>query len=153
MSIPESALTKLEEYLQAIYEALGGQSLPTPTAEDNGKVLGVVDGEWAKADKSPLVVTYTITGEPSSGVYPLSYSHTLAQIAAAQAAGREVLGHIMFDGIPVSAPAIVREAANGKMDYSGVAITGNQWLAMQIDHFINDGQEIAQMYLATLATP
>ena len=33
--------------------------LPSVTASDNGKVLGVVDGDWDKVNNVPIVVTYT----------------------------------------------------------------------------------------------
>lgn len=128
-------------------------SLPSVTSSDNGKVLTVENGNWAAADKSPLVVTYTITGQATDYVYPLSYSHTLAQIAAAQAAGREVLGYLVFNGIPVSAPAIVRAAASGKMDYSGIAYLGSSgWMSMQVDHYIDNNVEYAYLYLASINT-
>ena len=132
----------------------GGGGLPPVTSADNGKVLAVENGSWAAADKSPLVVTYTITGQPVDNSYPLSYSHTLAQIAAAQAAGREVLGYLVFNGIPASAPAIVKAAALGEMEYSGIAFMGSSgWMSLQIDHSIDiNDVESATLFLAVLNT-
>lgn len=131
----------------------GGSGLPPVTSSDNGKVLAVENGVWAAADKSPLVVTYTITGQPVDNSNPLSYSHTLTQIAAALAAGREVLGYLVFNGVPISAPAIVRAAASGKMIYSGVAFMGGMgWASMQVDHSIYGNVESATLFLAVLNT-
>ena len=55
---------ELIDKIEDIYEA--GSSLPEVTAEDDGKVLSVVDGEWDKAEASSNSViidaTYTDTG-------------------------------------------------------------------------------------------
>ena len=110
---------------------------------------------WSAASvtDNTLYVDYTITGQPVDNSYPLSCSHTLAQIAAAQAAGREVLGRLVFNGIPLAAPAIVRAAASGKMIYSGVAfMAGMGWASMQIDHHIYDNVDSATLFLAVLNT-
>jgi hypothetical protein len=56
MSLP-NAITRIEHYLKAIAEDKG---LPDVTSEDNGDVLTVVDGAWAKAQpsggESPIAV-------------------------------------------------------------------------------------------------
>lgn len=125
--------------------------LPMVTASDNGKVLGVVEGTWT-ARNNNLVVTYTITGQAVDGAYPLSYSHTLAQIAAAYAAGRDVLGYTLFNGIPVTTGAIVRAAAQGEMDYAGIAYSNDTWIAVEVAHFIVGGTEEAKLYMTALNT-
>jgi len=52
--IPNRPLTREEQYLDAIARNSGGggggSSLPAVTAEDNGDVLGVVDGAWGKME-------------------------------------------------------------------------------------------------------
>lgn len=46
------------ERIDALEQSGGGSSLPEVTASDNGKVLGVVNGEWAvKADEGGASVT------------------------------------------------------------------------------------------------
>lgn len=148
MSKPNEPITRVESYLAEIEKKIGG--LPEVTTDDNGKTLSVVDGAWSATDKSQLVVTYTITG--SGNPYTLSYSHSLAEIAAALAVGRDVIAFLDFNGIPVSAPAIIRAAGQGKMDYSGVAIMNDQWIALQVDHAIYNDVETAQAYVAGLST-
>lgn len=65
----------------------GGSGLPEVTAEDNGDVLTVVEGEWAKAEPSSaggLLVTIT---EQHSPVEALLMDKTFSQIATALNAG------------------------------------------------------------------
>lgn len=134
--------------------ALGGtgSGLPPVTSSDNGKVLTVVDGAWTAADKSPLVVTYTISGQPVDNIYPLSYSHTLAQIAAAQAAGREVLGTIVMDGNPLTSAPQVRTAASGLISYNIVGISGGALVYGQIVHHGSENTETAQLSVIPIST-
>lgn len=92
-------VTREEVFLKAIAEGGGGGSdLPDVTVADNGKILKVVNGEWTAVDMSPLVVTYTISGLPSGGVYPLTFDHTLAEINEAYNAGKEVIAKITING-------------------------------------------------------
>lgn len=62
--IPSAPITREEQYLDYIAQNGGGGSsdLPAVTAEDNGDVLTVVDGAWAKAAPSGgiLLVTETL---------------------------------------------------------------------------------------------
>ena len=79
---------------------LFGEGLPSVTGSDNGKVLGVDDGEWgAVVDKgAPFYVNFTITGAAVDNVYPLSADATLAQIDAAIKAGADVIGTCNIGG-------------------------------------------------------
>lgn len=54
MTIPAYPENRLEEYLDEIARngTGGGSSLPEVTADDNGDVLTVVEGAWAKAAPS-----------------------------------------------------------------------------------------------------
>lgn len=66
--------------------------LPDYTAADNGKFLGVVDGEaaWAEAGEEPFYVTFTVTNPETFEIG--SADKTFAEIAAADAAGKRIVG-------------------------------------------------------------
>jgi len=138
-----------------------GGGLPPVSSADNGKVLTVEDGKWVAADKSPLVVKYTISGAPTGNIYPLSYSHTLAQIAAAQAAGREVLGTLTLNGIPGTLAPTVRAAQFGRVVYTDVLFDNSASL-VQVTHIMDETQdpdtgemtyeEYAALYVIPLST-
>lgn len=59
--VKEVKIDKMDELI----EALGGGSgsLPTPTSEDNGKVLGVVEGEYALKDDEGVDMTGATAGQ------------------------------------------------------------------------------------------
>lgn len=98
MAIPDKPLTRQEQYLDAIAKAGGGGSaLPSVTSADNGKVLGVVDGEWAKDDKK-FVVMCTPTAQDYSG----TMDKTMGEIRAAHLAGKEIWFSIWPESVPVS---------------------------------------------------
>lgn len=72
----------------------GGSDLPEVTSDDNGDVLTVVEGAWAKAAPSgaeKFVITYEF-GEGNA----LVANKTYAQILAAYTAGKEISA-VLFD--------------------------------------------------------
>lgn len=74
MAIPDKPLTRQEQYLDAIAKAGGGggSSLPAVTSDDNGKVLSVVDGAWAKDTHGhSIVLTFT---SQTGGTWSSDYS-------------------------------------------------------------------------------
>lgn len=60
--VTAAKLNKLEE---AVANAGGGSELPAVTSDDNGDVLTVVEGAWAKA--VPLPMVYMIPGDYGDG--------------------------------------------------------------------------------------
>ena len=75
----------------------GGSSLPSVTSADNGDVLTVVEGEWAKAEPSGasdvMVVSFE---EPENG--PITCNKTYSEIIEALNAGKAVVGVIYDSG-------------------------------------------------------
>lgn len=71
----------------------GGTGLPEVTTDDNGKFLGVQEGEWAKAD-APSGGTYDVDFEvtESGGVYSATTDANLNDALDAIEAGKIVLG-------------------------------------------------------------
>lgn len=66
----------------------GGSSLPAVTSDDNGKVLGVVNGAWAASEQGKkFIVTLTPTALDYSG----TMDKTVAEINAAYEAGQQIV--------------------------------------------------------------
>lgn len=57
----------MKKVTEMIAEAGGGSSLPAVTADDNGDVLTVVSGEWAKAEpgSSTILINFSDIGDYS----------------------------------------------------------------------------------------
>lgn len=75
----------------------GGSSLPAVTADDNSKLLTVVNGAWDKADPvdSDFVVEFTI--DMSQGEPAVTADHTAAEIYTAFQQGKNIKGVAEMD--------------------------------------------------------
>lgn len=85
-SASDDTVSELLARIDAAYKAGGGgSSLPAVTSADNGDLLGVVEGAWAKvASTAPMIVTGTADGSS------VTITTALADIKAAFDAGRTV---------------------------------------------------------------
>lgn len=76
----------------------GGSDLPEHTVADNGKFLGVVEGDlaWAEAGggEEPFYVTFTVTNP--EGLVIGGVDKTYAEVAAADEAGKRLIGRFVY---------------------------------------------------------
>lgn len=83
-----------------ILKVSGGESLPEVTAEDNGDVLTVVDGAWAKAAPSGSFIANAVIGfnedSEDTPLEVISVDKTPTEVAAAYASGTNVIFNVSF---------------------------------------------------------
>ena len=134
-----------------------GSLLPAVTGSDNGKVLGVANGAWgAVADKGePFYVTFTITGLPSDNVYPCSVDKTIADIVAAKAAGKNVIGTANLGGIIGTAPlnAMIDDGQGGidEVNFIVLGVMNGAPTMMTLNIIAAHGTETAQLVMTPLS--
>lgn len=85
-------VTTISDMIEAITALSGGSSLPEVTAEDNGDVLTVVDGAWAKAaaTSNVLVVNATTPDNTFNAGITLSNDMKNSDLEAAIESGKIV---------------------------------------------------------------
>lgn len=106
-------------------------------------------------DPEPLVVTYTITGLPTDNRYPMSSSHTLAQIRTALETGREVKSYSIFGSDEVRFPLIGCHYTDGDFDsaaFNGVALINGVWAFLCINQYTNGVIEEAKGIIIPVIT-
>ena len=128
----------LEIKRKAVADTVGSVVVANPTlAGTEPDLTGLeVDGNKYKLPASALVVTYTITGQPSGGVYPMSTDTAFTDIANAIISGREVKA--TFDG---GTDVVILPAVSKGTDYvafSNVTFWSNNWSVFQISHTSNE---------------
>ena len=81
----------LEQVDAAFAGGGGGSSLPEVTSDDNGDVLTVVEGAWAKATpkNNEFVVTYTVT--ESEGAMSATCDKEYSDIVSAIEDGKQIV--------------------------------------------------------------
>lgn len=109
MALPETPVTRTEQYLDAIARGVGGggSSLPTVTSDDNGDVLTVVEGAWDKAapsggggGTSAFVVHVVLNLHESGNSWVPTVTEPIADIIEALDADIPVVAHCgkSYDG-------------------------------------------------------
>lgn len=92
-----------DEKLKWLYNGVknggGGSGLPEVTADDNGDVLTVVEGAWAKAEPGGggaenYYVDFTATYDSDQNTYTITSNETGSTIATAINAGKNIVGRI-----------------------------------------------------------
>lgn len=97
-SVPEP-ITREEQFLNQIVTNTagggggGGSSLPAVTSDDNGDVLTVVEGQWAKAAPSGGVLVVNTSTTHTGYVM----DQTFGTIFAAMTSGRLVIVHDIYE--------------------------------------------------------
>lgn len=93
MALPETPVTRTEQYLDAIARGVGGggSSLPAVTSDDNGDVLTVVNGAWDKAAPGGgggYTIQAEISYDDTTHEYTVSTEATFADIKSAVESGK-----------------------------------------------------------------
>ncbi len=112
----------------------GGSSLPTVTADDNGKVLAVVEGAWDKANAisdNDFIVTYTDSGNDT-----YTSDKTFADIYSAYQAGQNVTAKMEIAGSTFDIFTLTSISNNGCV-FSSVSIQSTKISVYQFIHDSN----------------
>lgn len=117
----------LADVIEAIESGGGGDGLPAVTSDDNGDVLTVVEGAWAKAQPSGGVSPLLCTPSLSGSIFSLD--KTFREIKEAFEAGAPI--HILdeLDGIYTTVTIIILQDRTVRDDY------GNRFVADSDDGY------------------
>ena len=125
-SVPEP-ITRIEQYLNQIADNTagggggGGSSLPAVTVEDNGDVLTVVEGAWAKAAPSGVLVCTMGGNNRLNHTWQEIYDAVFPVVANAR------------DGFHVWAQIITASAEPDIEVYTVIAAAGSETLEFTTD--------------------
>lgn len=147
---------RIPDIIEAVKEkASGGAGLPEVTAADNGDVLTVVEGAWAKADAPSggdvLNVGFSVSfTDPSNPVY--SCDTSFADIAAAYASGTQVIA--TMDGWQASYYVFSADELGGAFSVSFVQFSGGYMYVYNVNFGDDEGTEsVTGSYTAYTLTP
>lgn len=107
-------------------------------------------GGESSAALEPFTVTYSISGAEGADTFSLLFDHTVAEIAAAEEAGREVKAQIVMEDTPFTLPVVVNGTGFGVVMYSIVGAMNAMTGVLTIVH-IADGNESARAIVRYLA--
>ena len=113
--------------------------LPSVSASDNGKFLGVSDGAYALIDAKPLIVTGTWTDGSGSDPSTITITTPLADIYNAAEAGRSVYLEYTNDGVTTRLGLTTRALDNGSYSFgfSGTMLASSTVGAIVVVAFAN----------------
>lgn len=149
---------RIPDIIEAVKEKASGggdAGLPEVTAADNGDVLTVVEGAWAKASPSGgsgvLNVGFSVSFEdPSNPVY--SCDTSFADIAAAYASGKQV--GATLGGWQALHCAFFADELGGSFSADFVQFSGNYMYVYYVSIAEDEGTEsVSGSYTAYTLTP
>lgn len=116
----------------------GGSSLPAVTSDDNGDLLGVVEGAWAKVEPTTGGETFTVTLTKEDDIW--TADKTIAEIVTAHAAGKNcvAVGDYLGAGFTIAVPLTV--SFNGDevfAVFSGVLGIENEYFNIAVSGTVN----------------
>ena len=118
----------------------GGSGLPAVTSDDNGDLLGVVEGAWGKVDPPAGVETFTVTLTESSDTW--TADKTIAEIIEAYEAGKNcVATGINWSGTTVEFALTAVATAVPAVSFNGM-LAGSDFRAFAVVGFVDDNTDI-----------
>jgi hypothetical protein len=103
-----TAISDMVDLIEDVAESGGGSSLPEVTADDNGDVLTVVSGEWAKAAPSGGGLNWTILFDQDITLtYHEGNPQSMTDLTVGKYEGSPIdvenyLNRVIFDGVSLT---------------------------------------------------
>lgn len=85
--------------LEGMLEEVSGTQLPSPTASDNGKVLGVDNGEYALVEQSGGASLFVVNGTPNGTDGTVTTDKTYEEIRSAYNSGAIVIMKLNYHSV------------------------------------------------------
>lgn len=142
-----NTVAEMIEAVKTVAGEGGGSDLPAVSSDDNGDILAVVEGAWAKVTPSSevLVVPYAITIDEEthnpSATTDVAYSDILAAINANKAIIANVTGAVI-----AQCASVYFDSDNSQILFSLTAYNGEATIDMAIVHASSGTIGIAKSY-------